>query len=446
MATLNMPLRPLLLRSLVGSLVLLTAAASIAPADPAPYIDSRAIKERFDSITAADMDALREKRILFASRSFGLNLRSGLIALARQDPKYEFLSSYERYDVFKAGGDLSIIPSDIFEQKKFVHFLATYYPHTKRMEEVDTLMRKAPHSFGNQVDAVIVFFHTATPNNFKQYASTMDALQRDFPKARLLYVTSGFMADSRQKDNDNSHAWSEQVRKRYQNVAPLYDMGKLLSDDFRCGHNYCPEYSKDPAGVHPNTVEGETALAKGFLLLLHETFRSSDAAPGKPAATTPLGTLKKDAGGRVETLPPAHPEMLAVRRILDHNGLTEKTAASVAVIENGHVAELYLQEGGMRELPDAIGRLTELRCLHLYADPRLRLARLQRISPAIGKCTKLEELLLTSNELTSLPPEITALTNLTRLSLADNRLKELPPQVKAWAEQFDAAGFAQQRP
>jgi len=44
---------------------------------------------------------------------------------------------------------------------------------------------------------------------------------------------------------------------------------------------------------------------------------------------------------------------------------------------------------------------------------------LKTIDPAIGNCTKLEELLLNSNELTTLPVEITRLGQLKFLSLGD---------------------------
>lgn len=65
------------------------------------------------------------------------------------------------------------------------------------------------------------------------------------------------------------------MRARFKGKVPLYDLGAILSDDFRCGHAYCPEYSKDPAGVHPNLDAGQTIMAKGFLLILRDTFREA---------------------------------------------------------------------------------------------------------------------------------------------------------------------------
>ncbi|MEK7415692.1 MAG: hypothetical protein AAB263_20495, partial [Planctomycetota bacterium] len=69
-------------------------------AGDAPFIDSKAIKERFASITKEDMDLLRTKKVLFASRSFGQNLCNGLSSLAAKDAKYQMLSAYQRFDVF----------------------------------------------------------------------------------------------------------------------------------------------------------------------------------------------------------------------------------------------------------------------------------------------------------------------------------------------------------
>ncbi len=400
----------------------------------APFIDSKAVKERFKEITAEDMEMLRSKKILFASRSFGLNLCNGLRLLTKEDSKYEMLSSYERYDVFKAGGDLSIIPADAFKNKNFIHFLATYWPHTKRMEEMDDLLRKAPHEFGKTADVVLVYFHTALPNNFDQYAEKMDAWRKDFPKIRFIYVTSAFMAKEKEKENEASHAFSEKLRAKYKGKVPIYDLGAILSDDFRDGHAYLPEYSKDPAGVHPSADLGQTMMAKGFLLVLRDTLKMKPDANDGGVNDSPKSDKPEP---KVETIPATHPDYRAVQAILNANGLTKKKVESVSVVENGRIVKLYLQEGGIKVLPDSIGALTELRVLHLYGDRALKLPLLEKISPAIARCTKLEELLLNNNELKTLPKEIVGLKNLTTLSLADNPLSDLSPAVLEWVKKAD---------
>ena len=433
-------------------LICTTLHAATATADPAPFIDSAAIKQRFSEISAQDMQALRSKRILFASRSFGLNLHNGLTALAKADAKYDLLSSYQRYDLAKAGGDLSIIPADAFSSKHFVHFLATYWPHTKRVEEMDRLLRDAPQQFGKTVDAVVIFYHTALPGAFPTYATKMDALHRDFPNIRFIYVTAGFMGPAHAADNENAHQFSELVRARYRGREPVYDLGAILSDDFRVGHVYCPEYSKDPADVHPNLPAGEAMMAKGFLLVLRDAFKR----PATPADLPPLtaagaGGATAGAGGTtaapapVEHLPATHPDAKAVRRLLDANGLTQKQVDAISVVKNGRIVALYLQEAGVRELTADIGVLDQLETLHVYADRNLPLAHLEKISPAIAKCSKLSELLLTANDLQRLPDEITKLQALRTLSIADNALGPQSATVTAWLKKFDAKGAAQQR-
>ncbi|MCZ7644390.1 MAG: leucine-rich repeat domain-containing protein [Planctomycetota bacterium] len=432
------------MRSLRPAMLLtlgLCATTACAARAGAPYVDSKIAKERFAEISAADMDLLRSKKILFASRSFGLNLCGGLATLAQKDKRYEFLSSYQRFDVFKAGGDLSVIPADAFAKSNFVHFLATYWPHTQRVEELDKLLRQPPHEFGKQVDAVIIYYHTALPAAFDLYAEKMDKLQADYPNVKFIYVTAGFMAESRAKENEAAHEFSEKVRARYLGKAPLYDLAKLLSDDFRSGHAYCPEYSKDPAGVHPNLEAGQEMMAKGFLLLLRDTFRQAGGPGPSPTARAPGGAA---AGG--EALNESSIDARAVRAILDANGLKEKTVASVAVAKNGRIVELYLQEGGIAELPDQIGALTALKVLHLYGDRNLPHPLLKKVSPFIARCSELEDLLLNQNDLATLPAEIARLTKLKSLSLADNRLKDLPPAVQAWARRFDPQGLARQKP
>lgn len=419
--------------------LLFFTAYNATAAESAPYVDSQAIRDRFDQITAADMDLLRQKKILLVSRSFGLNLCKGISELAKQDPKYNLLGSYERFDVFKAGSNLSIIPADAFENKNFVHVLCTHWPLTKRVEETGQLLTQPAHEFGKTVDAVIIFYHTCTPSIFEPYSAAMAEWQAAFPNARFIYVTSGFGGPKYAKNNEDSFAFGEKVRQDLKGKVPIYDLGAILSDDFRVGHVYCPEYSQDPAEVHPNLPAGETMMAKGFLLVLKEAFEQAS-----PETAASAGKIKKPAKTN-ETLPADHPDVKAVRAILDANGLTQKAVDGVSIIENGRITGLYLQEGGITELTDDVGKLTALRKIHLYGDRSLPHPLLQKISPAIGNCTEIEELLLNQNELTTLPVEIARLKKIKNLSIADNRLRDLPPAVIEWINRFDPKGLADQK-
>jgi Leucine-rich repeat (LRR) protein len=181
-------------------------------------------------------------------------------------------------------------------------------------------------------------------------------------------------------------------------------------------------------------------MAKGFLLVLRDAFKSAGGA--EPAALKPASA----PSSQPEALSPTSLDYKAVRNILDVNGLKDRKVEGCTVVEKGRVVKLYLQEGGVTELPASIGTLTELRVLHVYGDRSLGHKMLEKISPGIGHCTKLEELLLDQNDLTTLPAEITSLTNLKKLSLADNKLKDLPPAVAEWAKRFDPEGLAKQKP
>ncbi len=421
-------------RSVAACCLSMLIGANVTADGATPYVGAKEADDGYKTLTAEDMDMLRGKKILFASRSFGLNMCKGLSALKKENPDMDFLSSYQRFNVPKSGGDLSIIPVDVFEETNFVHFLATYWPHTKRIEELDTLIRNAPHNFSEKIDVAMIYYHTAQPSLFEVYSEKMDALRRDFPHITFIYVTSGFMAESQAKSNAGSAAFGELMRTEYKGKVPLYDLGMILNNDGACGNQYCPDYSKDPAGVHPNLTFAEQRMAKGFLVILRDALKN---APAKTAGKTVSTEVTTQAAV------PEAPEVLqfrderVVRAILDHNGLTKKRVAGSSVVENGRIIELYLQECGIKELPPFIGELTELRKLHLYGDPELGYPLLMKVPPEISKCTKVEELLLNDNELSRLPETMVSLKNLKTLSLGNNKISSLSGPLKSWADQMD---------
>ncbi len=436
-----LPLMPrsILIKTTILAVMVSSLSAMAEEAVPG-YVDSKAIKERFDQIPPANFDLLREKKILFTSRSFGLNMVKGLRALAKKDPNYDLVSSYELYNVFKQGGDLGIIPADAFEKTKVVHVLIAAWPPTERLTEIDQLLNEAPHEFGKTVDFVFTDYSTVRAEDAEPYLNAMAGWQAKFPNAKFIYTTGGMKGPKHAEKNEEAHAFGEKIRETIKGKAPLYDMEAILSGDWKNGNLVLPEYSKDPSEVHPNTPIGEEALAKGFLLVLNEALTSTpQIKPTSAAATSAIPNV-------ATALPANHPEAKAVRAILDANNLKAKTVEGVSVVENGRIVELFFQETGITNLTDEIGELTALRKLHLYGDRDLGEPLLQTISPAIGKCTAIEELLLNQNELTNLPVEIANLQNLRLLSIADNHLTNLPPSVTAWAEKNDPKGLADQKP
>lgn len=160
------------------------------PVSAPMYVDSKAIKERFSTITDEDMEMLRGKKILLLSQSFGLCMVSGLQLLAKENKKYDLLSSFVRGGVpdfsDPAGADAgkkSNFPKfapDVFSKYNFLHCMITVWPFTKRVEELDTLMRTEPYSFGKTIDVAMIFYHTGSPFSSRSEACFPPAARKRF--------------------------------------------------------------------------------------------------------------------------------------------------------------------------------------------------------------------------------------------------------------------------
>jgi len=425
------------MRRIAAVLLWACASASAQTIEPAPFVDAKYIREHFDSLTPQDLEELRGLRVLVASKSLGLNLNGGLGALARKDKAFELRR--ERFDV--EGKGLSAVPADFFAAPGMMTVLGTRYPLHRRVEEVDELLRKAPWNFGQRVDAVMIIYSAIKPETFKPYSAILDRLRADFPNVCFIYATAALNAKGVGRDaaNEQMHAFSELLRRNYRGRTPLYDLGAIVSDDFREGRFMVPEFTKDPTGVHPNLPAGEAAMAKGFLLALRDGVRWQRKNGAAAAAQIPAAPAAPVANE--ETLAPTHPDYRAVRAILDHNGLRNVKVEGVTQVRGGRVVALHIQEMGVAELPDAIGALTALETLEAYGDRSLGKPLLRKISPAIGRCAALRALTINNNDLETLPVEIAGLTRIESLSLADHRLKNLPPPVEEWARKFDPEGL-----
>lgn len=288
--------------------ILLTAAllsGGTASAQNASYVGAYETDNFFSTITSNEMAALRTKKILFLSRSFGLNLMNGLARMEAKNSMYDFNSSYIKYDVLNNG--LSIVETNAFANYNFVHCMATYWPHTQRLIELNTLLRDPPYSFGNQVDVVMVFYHTATAALFDTYKNTMDSLRADFPNIKFIYVTSGLSGPQYNSNNTNSAAFGALVRAAYKGKVPLYDLGYILSNDGGCGDVCCPENITDPTGLHPDSPIGEERIGKAFLLMMRDLYFGSgctNLAP--PTVPVVFGTALSDSSIKLTWDPSAH--------------------------------------------------------------------------------------------------------------------------------------------
>src|SRR4030042_1055198 len=276
----GMPLRPYLLnqkqkhdmgKRISPFLAAMLALSVLCPAvsvqaEDAPYVNAAVADTEFSNITVQCMDIIRSKKILLASYSWGLGMRSGLYSVP-DDYGYIYntvgIHYSADYDV-RAAGSYNVIPSNAFEVAvvpMLVHYIGLGDGHT--VPEFGNLIRNGPWYFKNVIDVAMVF----GDDPYDNYPATFDALRSDFPNIKFIYTTSGLAAitDSR---GPWMRSWSANIRALYKNVAPLYDYEYIVNDDGRCGDGYCPEYSTDPAGIHPNTRFINNRAAKGFLLML----------------------------------------------------------------------------------------------------------------------------------------------------------------------------------
>lgn len=419
--------------------LLLAAMPCLAAGEAAPFIDAKAVAERFAGVTPQDVAELRQRRILVISMSMGRNLMTGLALLGKSDPQRNLSAGMKRID--NPGGDLQGMPADVFADTHLVHMIGVRRPAVRRIEQIEQLLRSPPWSLGNAVDVVMIVYVAEVDGKFfPTYRKRIAELRREFPRTRFLHCTTSVIADvPAARNSAGMQAFSEQMRQEYRGKEPVYDLGAILSDDFRNGPVMLPEYSKDSTGVHPDRPAGMLAMGKGFVLALRDALRWDGGAPPAAEAAAP-GPAEPAA----ETLPPGHPEYAAVRAILDRNGLGEVRVEGQIAVRDGHVVELLIQELGVTAIPDEIGALAHLERLHCYGDRELGRPFLRSISPAIARCRELRELLLNDNDLETLPPEIAGLGKVERLALAGNRLRDLPAAAAAWARRLDPRGLADQ--
>lgn len=419
--------------------LLALASLPLRAGEAAPFIDAKAITERFATVTAQDMEDLRQRRIFVIGMSMSRNLMTGLALLGKSDPQFKLTAGMKSYD-----NSMEKLPAgDLFADTHFVHMIGVRRPAIRRIEQVEQLMRNPPWSQGNKVDIVMaIYVAEVDAKFFPAYRKLMEGLRRDFPKSRILHCTTSVIGETPTARNSKGmQEFSDLMRQEYRGKEPVYDLGAILSDDFRNGPVMLPEYFKDSTGVHPDKPAGMLMMGKGFVLAARDTLRWDGGTPQPPATAA---AKAEPAAPAAETLPPGHAEYQAVRAILDHNQLASVQVDGVTVVRGGHVVELLIQESGVTAIPDAIGALTHLERLHCYGDRELKRPFLQTISPAIGKCRALKDLLLNDNDLATLPAELAGLDQVERLALAGNRLRDLPPAVAAWAKRLDPSGLAKQ--
>ncbi len=116
-------------------------------------------------------------------------------------------------------------------------------------------------------------------------------------------------------------------------------------------------------------------------------------------------------------------DSLAVRAILDSNGLSTVTVEEVSKVGNNRIDTLLLQERALSTLPSEIGNITKLTHLDLHDNS------LESIPSEIGNLKDLAFLDLRYNELTDIPTTIGSLTALGRLYLSNNNISSIPSEI-----------------
>jgi hypothetical protein len=111
-------------------------------------------------------------------------------------------------------------------------------------------------------------------------------------------------------------------------------------------------------------------------------------------------------------------DSLAVRALLDSNGLTETTVASVISRDeiSGRVTELDLSGMSITSVAKDVGSLSALEVLDLRSNG------IRELPFEVGYLRNLRRCLLDSNELHDLPEELAYLDSLRELSVRSNRL------------------------
>ncbi len=115
-------------------------------------------------------------------------------------------------------------------------------------------------------------------------------------------------------------------------------------------------------------------------------------------------------------------DTLAVRAILDSNGLFDLSYESVTEIKNGRVVDLNLNRLNISIMPKEIGvlRLKRLHC----ADNSL-----ESLPNEIGEVRTLDKLIVKNNNIGKLPGSIEHLTHMKHMDLSKNKLSSLPKNI-----------------
>jgi hypothetical protein len=289
-------------------------AGRAKPAPAAPiYVGAYSVDHEFDLITDECMEILRTKRILFASRSWGLNLGK---VMGNKDKKYELV--WEPYTKPQINDQERVLTSDVFDQPKIVHYVFQMAP--RRWAYMDDFLRKDPWRFGGKIDGAFQSLYCGPRKEAQQmadeYFPMLDKWVKDFPKVKFAIWThpiSGDGLDHKGQEKSPESEWnigggdySEAVIRRYYGKLPILDILDIVSthaDGKPCTFQYngkayrkmCEEYHIERGKadlIHANSTAGRERLAKGFVLLLAKMFCADKLPPMETPKPTILQSRK----------------------------------------------------------------------------------------------------------------------------------------------------------
>ena len=111
-----------------------------------------------------------------------------------------------------------------------------------------------------------------------------------------------------------------------------------------------------------------------------------------------------------------------IRLDLGRNRLMGQIPPELGDLSN--LENLYLSSNDLTEIPTQLGNLSNLENLYLSSND------LTEIPPELGNLSNLENLYLRDNQLTGrIPPQLGNLSNLENLDLSSNDLTEIPPEL-----------------
>jgi Leucine-rich repeat (LRR) protein len=122
-------------------------------------------------------------------------------------------------------------------------------------------------------------------------------------------------------------------------------------------------------------------------------------------------------------MPEYQQDSMAVRAILDSNGMQNTKVRLVTYARNGRIRRLDWSQMGLKVIPGEIGRLTALEQINLSLN------KIVLVSPEIGNLLNLREVNISENQLTSFPNEVDKLDKLSNLNLQGNKLTGIPDSI-----------------